>query len=371
MLNGSGAEAPAISEAIQDATGVRAANLRWPGVIETYRTYLPVSSGSPVVTLLEGGTPLLHAPRLSRIVGSQVYLKLEGMNPTGSFKDRGMTMAMSKAVESSSQAVICASTGNTSASAAAYSARAGITCAVLIPEGHIALGKLAQALVHGARVLQVRGNFDEALDIVRDLGEHYPITIVNSINPYRIEGQKTAAFEICDVLGQAPDYHLLPVGNAGNITAYWKGYKEYRDAGKVARIPAMLGFQAEGAAPIVLGHPVERPETIATAIRIGNPASWEGALQAVEESRGKITTVSDAEILSAYRLLATEESVFCEAASAASVAGLLKSQIPEGSLVVCVLTGHGLKDPDLAISQIEVPKPVDATRDAVLEALDM
>ncbi len=346
-------------------------NPRWRGVIETYRSYLPVSSETPVVTLLEGGTPLIEAPRLSKIVGSEVYLKLEGMNPTGSFKDRGMTVAMSKAMESASQAVICASTGNTSASAAAYSARAGITCVVLIPEGHIALGKLAQALVHGARVLQVRGNFDEALDIVRDLGENYPITIVNSINPYRIEGQKTAAFEICDALGEAPDYHLLPVGNAGNITAYWKGYKEYREASKITRLPVMLGFQAEGAAPIVLGHPVERPETIATAIRIGNPASWEGALKAAEESQGKITTVSDSEILSAYKLLATEESVFCEAASAASVAGLLKSAIRPGSLVVCVLTGHGLKDPDLAISQIEVPKPVDATRDAVLEALDI
>ncbi len=278
---------------------------------------------------------------------------------------------MSKTMEDSSKAVICASTGNTSASAAAYAARAGITCVVLIPEGHIALGKLAQALVHGARVLQVRGNFDEALTVVREIGDNYPVTIVNSINPYRIEGQKTAAFEICDTLGEPPDLHFLPVGNAGNITAYWKGYKEYFGAGRISRLPAMMGFQAEGAAPIVLGHPVDRPETVATAIRIGNPASWQGALNAASESGGSIAMVSDKEILAAYKLLATEESVFCEAASAASVAGLLKSNIPSGSLVVCVLTGHGLKDPDLAISQIEVPKPVDATKDAVLEALEL
>ncbi len=343
----------------------------WRGVIEAYRPYLPVSDSTPVVTLLEGSTPLLEAPRLSKRLDCQVWLKLEGMNPTGSFKDRGMTMAMSKAMEDSSKAVICASTGNTSASAAAYAARAGITCVVLIPEGHIALGKLAQALVHGARVLQVRGNFDEALTVVREIGDNYPVTIVNSINPYRIEGQKTAAFEICDTLGEAPDFHFLPVGNAGNITAYWKGYKEYFEAGRISRLPAMMGFQAEGAAPIVLGHPIDRPETVATAIRIGNPASWQGALHAASESKGSIAMVSDKEILAAYKLLATEESVFCEAASAASVAGLLKSNIPSGSLVVCILTGHGLKDPDLAISQIEVPKPVDATKDAVLEALEL
>ncbi len=343
----------------------------WQGVIEAYRPYLPVSESTPVVTLLEGSTPLLEAPRLSKRLGCRVWLKLEGMNPTGSFKDRGMTMAMSKAMENSSRAVICASTGNTSASAAAYAARAGITCAVLIPEGHIALGKLAQALVHGARVLQVRGNFDEALSVVREIGDNYPVTIVNSINPYRIDGQKTAAFEVCDALGEPPDFHFLPVGNAGNITAYWKGYKEYREDGRISRLPAMMGFQAEGAAPIVLGHPVDRPETVATAIRIGNPASWQGALNAASESGGSISVVSDKEILAAYKLLATEESVFCEAASAASVAGLLKSNIPQGSLVVCVLTGHGLKDPDLAISQIEVPQPVDATKDAVLEALKL
>jgi threonine synthase len=281
-----------------------------------------------VVTLLEGGTPLLEAPRLSEQVGARVLLKIEGLNPTGSFKDRGMTLAISKAVEDGAKAVVCASTGNTSASAAAYAARAGLTCAVLIPEGHIALGKLAQALVHGARVLQVRGNFDEALAIVRALGEKAPVTVVNSVNPYRIDGQKTAAFEIVDVLGDAPDVHCIPVGNAGNITAYWKGYCEYKAAGRATKLPRMLGFQAEGAAPIVNGRPVEHPETVATAIRIGNPASWYGAAAAASESGGGIYAVSDDEILSAYRFLASEESVFCEAASAASVAGLLKCGAP-------------------------------------------
>ena len=279
---------------------------------------------APVVTLLEGGTPLVPAPRLSERVGATVWLKVEGANPTGSFKDRGMTMAISKAVEEGAKAVVCASTGNTSASAAAYAARAGLACAVLIPEGHIALGKLAQALVHGARVLQVRGNFDEALTIVRELPDRAPVTVVNSVNPYRIEGQKTGAFEIVDVLGDAPDVHCIPVGNAGNITAYWKGYLEYKGAGRSTRLPRMLGFQAAGAAPIVLGHPVEQPETIATAIRIGNPASWYSATAAASESGGSITAVTDDEILTAYRFLAEQESVFCEAASAASVAGLLE-----------------------------------------------
>ena len=342
---------------------------QWPGVIEAYREYLPVTAASPVVTLLEGGTPLLPAPRLSERVGARVLLKLEGMNPTGSFKDRGMTMAMSKAVEDGAKAVVCASTGNTSASAAAYAARAGLTSAVLIPEGHIALGKLGQALVHGAKVLQVRGNFDEALAIVRRLGDEAPVTVVNSTNPFRIEGQKTGAFEIVDTLGDAPDVHCIPVGNAGNITAYWKGYCEYREAGRSTRHPKMLGFQAAGAAPIVLGHPVEHPETIATAIRIGNPASWYGATAAASESGGGIMAVTDEEILAAYRFLAAEESVFCEAASAASVAGLLKVGVEPGCTVVCVLTGHGLKDPDLAISQITVPMPVDAEYGSVLEAL--
>ncbi|MDQ1438487.1 MAG: threonine synthase [Acidimicrobiaceae bacterium] len=337
----------------------------WPGLIEEYRAFLPVSEATPVVTLLEGGTPLVPAPRLSERVGATVYLKYEGLNPTGSFKDRGMTLAISKAAEEGAKAVVCASTGNTSASAAAYAARAGLTCAVLIPEGYIALGKLAQALIHGARVLQIRGNFDDALAIVRELGDQAPVTVVNSINPFRIEGQKTAAFEIVDVLGDAPDVHCIPVGNAGNITAYWKGYREYQDAGKVSKLPRMHGFQAAGAAPIVEGKPVEKPDTIATAIRIGNPASWYGATAAASESGGMIEAVTDEEILAAYRFLAESESLFCEPASAASVAGLMKYGVPAGSTVVCVLTGHGLKDPDVAIGQIAVPTAVDAEYKAI------
>jgi len=332
----------------------------WRGLIEEYREHLPVSAATPVVTLQEGGTPLIPAPRLSERTGATVYLKVEGANPTGSFKDRGMTMAISKAVEEGAKAVVCASTGNTSASAAAYASRAGLRCIVLIPEGYIALGKLAQALVHGARVLQIRGNFDVALEIVRELGERAPITVVNSINPFRIEGQKTGAFEIVDVLGDAPDVHCIPVGNAGNITAYWKGYREYQDAGRITRLPRMLGFQAAGAAPLVDGHDIEHPETIATAIRIGRPASGYGALAAAAESGGGIHAVTDDEILAAYRILAAEEAIFCEPASAASVAGLLKVGVPKGSTVVCVLTGHGLKDPDTAIGQIAVPEAVDA-----------
>jgi threonine synthase len=341
----------------------------WEGLIRAYRDFLPVTDATPIVTLHEGNTPLLPAPRLSERVGAEVYLKIEGANPTGSFKDRGMTLAMSKACEEGARAVVCASTGNTSASAAAYAARAGIECLVLIPEGHIALGKLAQALVHGAKVLQVRGNFDVALDIVRELPSRLPIVIVNSVNPFRIEGQKTGAFEIVEALGDAPDLHCIPVGNAGNITAYWMGYLEYKAAGLSTKLPAMLGFQAAGAAPIVLGHPVEHPETVATAIRIGNPASWYGATAAASESGGSISAVTDEEILEAYRFLAEKESVFCEAASAASVAGLLKLGAPEGARVVCVLTGHGLKDPDLAISQVKVPDTVDATLEAVTKAL--
>ncbi len=337
----------------------------WRGVIEEYRSYLPVSASTPVVTLHEGGTPLLPAPRLSERVGAQVWLKIEGANPTGSFKDRGMTVAISKALEEGAKAVVCGSTGNTSASAAAYAARAGLTCAVLIPQGYIALGKLAQALIHGARVLQIRANFDVALDIVRQLGNEAPVTVVNSINPYRIEGQKTGAFEIVDTLGDAPDVHCIPVGNAGNITAYWKGYREYQDAGRLTKLPRLLGFQAAGAAPIVEGHPIDNPETIATAIRIGRPASWYGATAAASESGGLIAAVNDDEILAAYRYLAQEESVFCEPASAASVAGLLKVGVPTGSTVVCVLTGHGLKDPDIAIGQIAVPTAVDADVRAV------
>ena len=341
----------------------------WRGVIEEYRAFLPVSDDTPVVTLLEGATPLVPAPRLSERVGATVYLKVEGANPTGSFKDRGMTMAISKALESGAKAVVCASTGNTSASAAAYAARAGMTCAVLIPEGRIALGKLAQALVHGARVIQVRGNFDQALEIVRELPARAPVTVVNSVNPFRIEGQKSGAFEIVDVLGDAPEIHCIPVGNAGNITAYWRGYCQYKEAGRSSRLPRMLGFQAAGAAPLVLGHAVEHPETIATAIRIGNPASWYPALAAASESGGAIAAVTDEEILAAYTFLAQEESVFCEAASAASVAGLLNTTVPPGATVVCVLTGHGLKDPDLAISQISVPSVVEPEIEAIVAEL--
>jgi threonine synthase len=343
----------------------------WKGVVEEYREFLPVKESTPVVTLHEGGTPLLPAPRVSERVGARVFLKVEGANPTGSFKDRGMTVAISKALEEGAKAVVCGSTGNTSASAAAYASRAGMTCAVLIPEGYIALGKLAQALIHGARVLQIRANFDAALDIVRQLGDTAPVTVVNSINPYRIEGQKTGAFEIVDVLGDAPDFHCIPVGNAGNITAYWKGYREYQDAGRLTKLPRMLGFQAAGAAPLVVGHPIDEPDTVATAIRIGKPASWYGATAAASESGGSISAVTDEEILAAYRLLAQEESVFCEPASAASVAGLLKSAVPAGSTVVCVLTGHGLKDPDIAIGQIAVPTPVDPDVGAVKAELGL
>jgi threonine synthase len=336
----------------------------WRGLIEEYRDRLPVTAATPVVTLLEGGTPLVPARRLSELTGCEVYLKVEGANPTGSFKDRGMTMAISKALEEGSQAVICASTGNTSASAAAYAARAGMTCAVLVPDGKIAMGKLAQALVHGARLLQVKGNFDDCLNLCRDLSENYPVTLVNSVNPYRIEGQKTASFEICDVLGGPPDVHCLPVGNAGNITAYWKGYQEYGAS------PRMLGFQAAGAAPIVLGAPVPSPQTIATAIRIGNPASWQQALAARDESKGEIQSVTDRQILSAYRFLATKEAVFVEPASAASVAGLLQAHeaglVTAGERVVCTVTGNGLKDPDWAIAG--APKPETVAADAHVAA---
>ncbi|MGH8973214.1 MAG: threonine synthase [Acidimicrobiia bacterium] len=347
----------------------------WPGIIEAYRDRLPVDGNTPVVTLREGGTPLLPAERLSEQLGVRVLLKYEGLNPTGSFKDRGMTMAISKAVEEGSKAVICASTGNTSASAAAYAARAGILCAVLIPAGHIALGKLAQALVHGAKVIQVKGNFDQALTVVRELAATEAVTLVNSVNPYRIEGQKTAAFEIVDELGDAPDVHCIPVGNAGNITAYWKGYGEDHAAGRAGRRPRMLGWQAAGAAPLVSGEPVEHPETIATAIRIGNPASWTGAIAARDESGGTIGAVTDTEILHAYRLLATLEGVFVEPASAASVAGLLQA-VDEGLVqphetVVCTLTGHGLKDPERAISSAEMGVAVAPTAPAVAAELGL
>ena len=338
----------------------------WRGLIEQYRDRLPVTADTPVVTLLEGATPLVRAERLSERVDAEVWLKVEGANPTGSFKDRGMTMAISKAVEAGSQAVICASTGNTSASAAAYAAKGGLTCAVLVPDGKIALGKLAQALVHGAKLLQVQGNFDDCLDLCRALSSDYPTTLVNSVNPDRIDGQKTAAFEVCDALGDAPDIHCLPVGNAGNITAYWKGYREYADDGLTTHRPKMLGFQASGAAPIVTGARVAAPQTIATAIRIGNPASWQQALDARDESGGDIQAVTDRQILSAYKLLAQREGVFVEPASAASVAGLLQAQaaglVKAGERVVCTVTGNGLKDPDWAIAG--APKPVTVANSA-------
>jgi threonine synthase len=334
-----------------------------------------VTAATPVVTLLEGGTPLVPAPRLSALTDCDVYLKVEGLNPTGSFKDRGMTVAISKAAEDGAQAVICASTGNTSASAAAYAVRAGMLCAVLVPSGKIAMGKLAQALVHGARLLQVNGSFDACLDVARDLAEHYPVSLVNSVNQYRIEGQKTAAFEICDALGDAPDVHCLPVGNAGNITAYWQGYREYAEDGTTSRRPVMRGFQAAGSAPIVRGEPVPNPSTIATAIRIGNPASWKQALAARDESGGAIEAVTDREILSAYRMLAREEGVFVEPASAASVAGLLQARqansLRAGQRVVCTVTGNGLKDPEWAIAGAPAPLTIDADVAAAAEALDL
>ena len=342
----------------------------WRGVIEEYRDRLPIDNDTTPVTLLEGGTPLLAAPHLSELTGCDVHLKVVGLNPTGSFKDRGMTTAITKAVEEGSRAVICASTGNTSASAAAYAARAGLVCAVLVPEGKIALGKLAQALVHGAKLLQVSGNFDQCLDLARDLSKNYPVTLVNSVNPFRIEGQKTAAFEVCDVLGAAPDVHCLPVGNAGNITAYWKGYREYARDGVVPTLPVMRGYQAAGAAPLVTGKPFANPMTVATAIRIGNPASWDTAILARDESHGAIEAVTDKQILEAYRLLARREAVFVEPASAASVAGLLMSaaagDVPKGTRVVCTVTGNGLKDVEWAISGAPAPTviPVDADRAA-------
>lgn len=331
----------------------------WRGIIEEYRERLPVTDSTPVISLREGGTPLVRANEVSERTGCEVWLKVEGVNPTGSFKDRGMTMAISKAAEAGAQAVICASTGNTSASAAAYAVRAGMVCAVLVPDGKIAMGKLAQALVHGAKLLQVNGNFDDCLNLARDLSDLYPVALVNSVNPARIEGQKTASFEIVDQLGKAPDIHALPVGNAGNITAYWRGYNEYAAEG-LSDNPRMWGFQAAGAAPIVNNAPVKNPSTIATAIRIGNPASWDQAVAARDDSGGLIDSVTDREILSAYRLLAAREGVFVEPASAASVAGLLKSHevglLDSGQTVVCTVTGNGLKDPQWAIAA--APKPV-------------
>ena len=374
------------------------------GVIKKYREYLPVTKKTPVISLNEGNTPLIRAEYIEKLIGGniEIYLKHEGLNPTASFKDRGMTLAVSKAVENASNAIMCASTGNTSASAAAYAARAKIKCVVLIPKGAIALGKLAQALIHGAQVIAVNGNFDECLNLARAITDKYPITLVNSLNPYRIEGQKTGAFEICDSLGSAPDYHAIPVGNAGNITAYWKGYKEYKETGKIETLPKMIGFQAEGASPIVKGHIVKNPKTIATAIKIGNPASWKKAEAARDESGGLIGIVTDKEILEAYKLLASKEGVFVEPASAASVAGVLKQAkkgyferktpclpagrndaLPAGRQerrlacrqagktirIVCVLTGHGLKDPNRAIASVKKPKVVAGKLQAIVREI--
>jgi threonine synthase len=347
----------------------------WRGLIEAYRDRLPVTDATPVVTLHEGNTPLVPAPVLSAKTGCDVYLKVEGANPTGSFKDRGMTLAVSKAVEDGSKAIICASTGNTSASAAAYAARAGLTCAVLVPQGKIALGKLAQALVHGAKLLQVDGNFDDCLALASKLSQDYAVSLVNSVNIFRLHGQKTAAFEIVEALGEAPDIHCLPVGNAGNISAYWMGYQEDHAAGTAKVLPRMFGFQAAGAAPIVNGQAVREPSTIATAIRIGNPASWTKALDARDSSGGLIAAVTDREILAAYRLLARGVGVFVELASAASVAGLLQQaeagQIPAGSTIVCTVTGHGLKDPEWAISTAPSPTTISNDVLAAARALDL
>ncbi|WP_371723589.1 threonine synthase [Isachenkonia alkalipeptolytica] len=344
------------------------------GLLEQYKKELPITENTPMVSLQEGNTPLIYAGEISKRVGAKVYLKYEGMNPTGSFKDRGMVMAVAKAMEEGSEAIICASTGNTSASAAAYAARSGLKCIVLIPEGKIAQGKLAQAYMHGATVISIEGNFDKALEIVKSISKKHPITLVNSINPYRIQGQKTAAFEVCDQLEKAPDYLAIPVGNAGNITAYWQGFKEYYRQGLTDKKPRMLGFQAEGASPIVQDEAVEHPETIATAIRIGNPASWEKAKEALRESQGMIDSVSDEEITEAYHLLARQEGVFVEPASAASVAGLLKNYkklgLTQEDTVVCVNTGNGLKDPNYAISTIkEKPEVVPATEKEILKRI--
>ena len=343
------------------------------GIIHRYFEHLPVTTATPIVTLSEGATPLIGSPALSEEVGADVWLKYEGLNPTGSFKDRGMTLAISKALEEGSRTVVCASTGNTSASAAAYAARAGMLCAVLIPRGNVAVGKLAQALVHGARVLEIDGNFDLALKLSQEMARAHPVTLVNSVNPFRIEGQKTAAFEVVETLKAAPDIHVMPVGNAGNITAYWRGYREARDLGWSAGVPKMYGFQAAGADPIVRGHPVEDPATVATAIRIGNPASWSGATDAAAESGGLISSVRDEEIIDAYRSLAAE-GIFAELASAASVAGLRqlseRGLIPADSTVTCVLTGHGLKDPDPALAG-GAARRVPAEVGPIMEALEL
>lgn len=350
----------------------------YKGLIDRYFDYLPVSEKTPIISINEGNTPLIKADNLAKKLGirADVYIKFEGANPTGSFKDRGMTMAVSKAAEAGSKAIICASTGNTSAAAAAYGAKAGMKTYVLVPSGYIAMGKLAQAMLYGAEIISIDGNFDEALEIVRELSDKYPITLVNSVNPYRIEGQKTAAFEVCDALGKAPDYLCIPVGNAGNITAYWKGFKEYKEKNVISNTPKMYGFEAEGAAAIVKGKRIYKPETIATAIRIGNPASWDYAVSAMNESKGLIDMVTDEEIIEAYKFIARTEGVFCEPASAASVAGLVKAnslgKIAEGSTVVCVLTGNGLKDPDSAMKYSETEiKKTSAKLDDIIRVIEL
>lgn len=348
----------------------------WQGLIATYKKYLPVTEKTPELTISEGNTPLIRSKYISKLVNANVYFKFEGLNPTGSFKDRGMVMAVAKALEEGSKAIICASTGNTSAAAAAYAAASGLECFVLIPDGKIAPGKLAQALIYGAKVIAIKGNFDQALKLVRDIADSYPITLVNSVNPYRIEGQKTAAFEICDQLNKSPEYLFIPVGNAGNITAYWKGFKEYKNANIINTLPKMMGFEAEGAAAIVLDKVIEEPETIATAIRIGNPASWKGAVNAANESQGEIDYVTDEEIIEAYKLIAQKEGVFAEPASCASVAGLLKwskaNDFNPKDDIVCVLTGNGLKDSVTAMDVVDIaPKTVDAVMEDVLKAMGL
>ena len=347
----------------------------WRGVIEEYKSRLPINAKTPIVTLGEGGTPLVYACTLSEMLNNQVYLKVEGANPTGSFKDRGMTVAISKAAEVGAKAVICASTGNTSASATAYAVKAGMKSAVLIPDGKIAMGKLAQAIVHGASVLQVNGNFDDCLVLAQELADKYPVALVNSVNPDRIEGQKTASFEIVDRLGDAPDLHVLPVGNAGNITAYWKGYVEYKNDAVSTKLPQMWGYQAAGAAPIVDGAPVLKPETIATAIRIGNPASWKQAIAARDESKGRIGKVTDEQILQAYHLLAEKEGVFVEPSSAAGVAGLIQAKanndLPSGKVIVITVTGNGLKDPQWALEGAKETVKISVNADAAAEALGL
>lgn len=359
-------------------TIIRTGESVWRGVIAEYKEFIDLR-GDKVVTLLEGGTPLIPSRALTELLREwsfkgEVYFKHEGFNPTSSFKDRGMTVAVSKALEDEARAIICASTGNTSASAAAYGARAGIPVFIVVPKGTVALGKLCQAMGHGARIVMINGTFDIALKVVREIAPKHGMVIVNSINPWRVEGQKTASFEICDILGRAPDYHILPVGNAANIAAYWKGYVEYREVGKISNLPKMMGFQAEGAAPIVRGHPIEKPQTIASAIRIGNPANWEKAVRARDESGGIIDMVSDREIIEAYRFMGTKEGIFCEPASSASVAGLIKSvknKIVREGIVVCTLTGHGLKDPDSALRYGSQPEEVPADHEEVEKVLNI